>query len=244
MRDFSSCVCEEVERITNFADLIHRLCGMACVKLCDDSNPEQQPNMAPNPRPDWAWPEKCAEVVHVTRDVCGLTRENKLIFRLEYNYILWESLRDGTRGLLDLGRVHVHGNVKTLHGEQTPVLDLESEANKMPLVIKFNSLNEMHDWWCLIVQTQQLVRQLKTELDDQNDDDEEEEEEESMMAHTPNGWNLDLACCLSGVVISRVRSRHDMQAREQRKTGEVDSRDLRTSYSFGDSKGIRTGTSG
>lgn len=157
---------------------------MACIKLCDDTPPAQHPKIAPNPRPDWAWPEKCAEVTHVTRDLFGLTRENKLCLRLEYNCLRWENLRDGTRGLLDLGRVHVHGDVKTLHGEQTPVLDLEYEENKMPLVIKFDSLNEMHDWWCMIMQTQQLVRQLQTELDAQSDDEEEEDES---MAHPANG---------------------------------------------------------
>ncbi|KAJ8612340.1 hypothetical protein CTAYLR_008362 [Chrysophaeum taylorii] len=125
-----------------------------------------------NPRPGWEWPKMRTEVVQISTDLIGIAREAPLSVRLEFNYLRWR--RHERRGRYDLSQVRIHGDVKTLHGEATPVLDLELPGKK-PIVLKFVSLDVMNDWWCKMLHAQQLVRQMNLE---QGVPDEEEEEED------------------------------------------------------------------
>lgn len=147
-----------------------RLCGAACAKTGENSEAEHD-HTGVNPRPGWSWPEERGEASQVSRDFLGFARETALLLRLEYNWLYWQHVDDGRKGLVDLGAVYVHGDVEKVRCEATPVLDIEDESRRVPLVIKFSSLEVMNHWWCAIAETQQLVRQLKVERGEADDDD-------------------------------------------------------------------------
>ncbi|KAJ1447281.1 Alpha/Beta hydrolase protein [Pelagophyceae sp. CCMP2097] len=137
-------------------------CLGACV--ADDAHVEDLP--AVNPQPAWAWPRKSGDATRVT-SLFGLRRDVGVQLRLEYDLLKWYARpADGESpallGAVQLRRACVHGDVARSRGQPRPVLDVEAgaDAGGARLVLEFESLEVMHEWWCALSTALHLARKL------------------------------------------------------------------------------------
>ena len=157
-------------------------CGVLCGTMLCQRGDDDDDIIRTDPRPGFDWLAKEDDVEVLQKDVFGFTVPKSARLAIEYNRLIWTYHDEKRFGKEINGRAQIHGNVRTLHGEATAVLELVFEETTV-LVLKFATLDVMNDWWIALLATQQLQRKLDHErgiddseayedlLDDDDDDD-------------------------------------------------------------------------